>query len=573
LVERVGRLTTVSPDYHQERTLNVATSPLLTEQVVAPVHRVGLEPIHLALHQRLMATVEDVVESKVVLNLGNGQRLLATTRIPLAAGDRITLEVQRLDPRQITFRLAPAAPTPAETTPSPASEWVPDLLASLGIADDELNRAIALELIQQGLTVEPDLVSEVRSAWVSVAPVLTSDSAAGDEQIAGTQAPEAGQQSPAWGTGPAGTADGTAPTWMGSLPQIVQLVSHHLPVNVETIALAATWSDTVPPWGEHITALLSALVQALTVESEAHPHMTTMRPLLTQLLVRVAAWSVQGDRSTAAIAEQVQHVLQQLGTSVERQLLSEAFQLPPAATEETASSSSWVGNMPPSLAAMALKIVERSGIALTRETLLQPGITKFDQILLYQVGDIAKQLADSPELTRYQRDAWQRVNRQIEQVLHDLRGGHLFNLREPSDNAANQYYAFPLPLASPEGPRSGQVQVFWRDDTGSGKGVSRRVDPEDVRLLFRLDLHALGPLELDLVILQKRVRAHIRSDSEDVRLLARQHADELREALRRLDYSVEQCRTSVLTRSAQSGSGRGDPEHDPRPVFRIDTVA
>jgi len=552
--------------------LNVATSPLLTDQVVAPVHRVGQEPIHLALHQRLVAVVEDVVESKVVLNLGSGQRLLATTKVPLAAGDRITLEVQRLDPRQITFRLSTALPPPAEQTPSSASEWIPDLLASLGIADDELNRAIALELIQQGLTVEPGLVSEIRSAWESVAPMLSPDLAAGEVQATGAQAPAAGGQLPGPEMGHSGGAGGMAPTGMESLPQVVQLVSHRLPVNVETIALAAMWSEAIPPWGEHITALLSALVQALTVESEAHPHMATMRPLLTQLLVRVAAWSVQGDRSTAAIAEQVQHVLEQLGTSAERQLLNEAFQSPQAATGET-TPSSWVGNLPPSLAEVALKMVERSGIAVAREALLQPGITKFDQILLYQVGDIARQLADNPELTRYQRDAWQRVNRQIEQVLHDLRGGHLFNLREPSDQTANQYYAFPLPLASPEGPRSGQVQVFWRDGSGSGERGSPRVDPDDVRLLFRLDLHALGPIEIDLVILQKRVRAHIRSDSEEVRLLARQHADELRQALHRLDYSVEQCRTSLLTKSAQTENVRRDTEREARPMFRIDTVA
>ncbi len=229
--------------------------------------------------------------------------------------------------------------------------------------------------------------------------------------------------------------------------------------------------------------------------------------------------------------------------------------------------------MPPALAEKVLALVEHSGIAVDRELLIGTGASRYDQILLYQVAESARHLTTDPRLSQLQRDAWGRVSQRIDQVLQEFRGAQLFNLREPTAHAADQYYTFPLPIATPEGPQSGRVQVFWHDNGKSGPAIPPRVDPQDVRLLFRLDTPSLGPVEVDLVILQRRVRAHIRSDNEDVRHLARQHADELRQGLRRLDFAVEQCRTSVLTTgSPDTGVGSSPAAHPERPVFRIDTV-
>lgn len=570
--------------------MNVATAPLLNEQVVAPVRRIGMEPIRLALHQQLTATVTDVIETKVLLDLGGGQRLLATTKVPLSPGDKITLQVQNLDPQQIAFRLLPEAQTQPEQMPQPAANWVPELLSTLGIVDDEVNRAIALELLQRGLTIEPETVSEIRAAWENLVSMATQQGTVGDR---GTESSEpvvaSALRPPASDLGRAGGLSPVARApWSEVLSHVVQLVSYKLPVTPDTVALAMNWSEAMPQLGEHTTALLSSLVQALTVESEHSPHMAPLRPLLIQLLVRVAAWPLQSDTAVADVADQVGHVLGQLGTPVERQLLHEAIQTPPASgmpagspvpaespmpSETVAATTQWAGNMPPALAEKVLELVEHSGVVVNRELLIGTGASRYDQILLYQVAESARHLAADPRLSQLQRDAWHRVSQRIDRVLQEFRGTQLFNLREPTAHTADQYYTFPLPIATPEGPQSGRVQVFWHDNGKSGPALPPRVDPQDVRLLFRLDMPSLGPVEVDLVILQQRVRAHVRSDNEDVRRLARQHADELRQGLRRLDFAVEQCRTSVLTTdSPDAGAGSPPTARPERPVFRIDTV-
>ncbi|NOZ06831.1 MAG: flagellar hook-length control protein FliK [Chloroflexi bacterium] len=534
----------------------------------------------MALHQTLRATVLDVVDGRALLDLGSGQKLWASTNLNLPLGAQVMLRVQEITPQQVALQLVSPEGDSADAVTRPDAQWVGELLTTLSIADDGVNRAIALELIQQGLAVEPDLVSHVRAALESLAQSLPET---GDGE---NQAPpvEGGSPDGAVGGPDAGRLaageDVLSQPLREALPAVVRLTVLRLPITSQTVALASTWTDDVPPWDKQTSALLSALADTLAVEPEGNGQTSSARPLLTQVMARVAAWPLQGDQSLAGIAEQVRHVLEELGTSVEYHLLDSEASLP--AGEQTAPRPATPAQPPDATASLPATTTETTpplteGVPnlVNQVSAGRPAVVVRDQILLYQLRELATRVVDDAGTPPAQREAWQQLTERVDSVLQHVQGEHLFNVRQPAAHVSEPFYIFPLPLAAPDGLQAGQVRIYWQTGSGADNGPPR-VDPRDVRLLFRLNVSGLGPVEIDLVVWQNRVRAHFRSDSEPVRALSRQHAGDLRLGLGRLGFSVEQLHTSVLTTQVDRQDPPGNealPAARGNPAMRVDARA
>ncbi len=562
--------------------MNISTVFPLNQQLFVVPRQAGTAALRLALHQTLRATVLDIANGRALLDLGSGQKLWASTNLNLPLGAQVELRVQGITPQQVALQLVSPEGASADAVTRPDAQWVGELLTTLSIADDGVNRAIALELIQQGMTVEPDLVSRVRTALEGLARSLPdAGDAGGPAAVVEGSSPNVAVEGQQSAGNPAAGEAVLSPALHEMVPAVVRLAVLRLPITSQTVALASTWTEDVPPWDKQTAALLSALADTLAVEPEGNGQTPSARPLLTQVMARVAAWPLQGDQPLADIADQVRHVLEELGTSVEHHLLESESLLPageqasplPTTQAQPSESTTIATALPPQESAP--KLTDGAVNLATQSSAGKPAVVVRDQILLYQLRELATRVADDAETSPVQREAWQQLTERVESVLQHVQGEHLFNVRQPAAHVSEPFYIFPLPLAAPDGLQAGQVRIYWQAG-GDGDNKPTRVDPKDVRLLFRLNVSGLGPVEIDLVVWQNRVRAHFRSDSEPVRALSRQHAGDLRLGLGRLGFSVEQLQTSVLTErggeQVPPGNGaidvaRGDP------AMRIDARA
>ncbi len=560
--------------------MNISSVFSLHQQLLVVPRRTGTAAIRLALHQTVRATVLDISNGRALLDLGSGQKLLASTNLDLPLGAQVELRVQEITPQQVALQLVSPEGDSTDAVTRPDAQWIGELLTTLSIANDGVNRAIALELVQQGLTVEPDLVSRVRTALEGLTRSLPEASDAGDPSavVAGSH-PDVTVEGQQGAGNPAAGEAVLSPPLQEVLPAVVRLAALRLPITSQTVALASTWTEDVPPWDKQTSALLSALADTLAVEPQGNGQPAPARPLLMQVMARVAAWPLQEDQPPTGMAGQVRHLLEELGTSVERHLLNSETPVPsgeqPAslpATQGQPSASTEIATVPPPPQETAPQLADGVVNLATQSSAGKPAVVVRDQVLLYQLRELATRVADDPGTSPVRREVWQQLTQRVDSLLQHVQGEHLFNVRQPAAHVADPFYNFPLPLAAPDGLQAGQVRVYWQAGSGADD-KPQRVDPKDVRLLFRLNMSDLGPVEIDLVVWQNRVRAHFRSDSEPVRALSRQHAGDLRQGLGRLGFAVEQFHASVLTERADGQVSPGDEALEMAqgdPAMRVD---
>ncbi|MHB8620600.1 MAG: flagellar hook-length control protein FliK [Chloroflexota bacterium] len=134
--------------------------------------------IVLRVGQEMFATILDMVGQRALLDVGGGQRLAARlqTDQPLSPGQTVALQVADASPGQITLRLM----TPGALQAQPAPAAAAQILTSLGLPDDALNRQALMALVSQGEPVSIQSIQDVRA----VALGLRAASPAGMRAVA-----------------------------------------------------------------------------------------------------------------------------------------------------------------------------------------------------------------------------------------------------------------------------------------------------------------------------------------------------------------------------------------------------
>ncbi len=125
-----------------------------------------------AVGQELTATILELVDNLVLLDVGDGKQLAATLQADqqLMAGQTVQLLAVDVQPEQVTLRLVSDSP-PAEAAPSG--------VLAVSVPDTPENRAALLALVSEGLPVTSEAIQQLRQAVSSLGGGSAEDLRAG----------------------------------------------------------------------------------------------------------------------------------------------------------------------------------------------------------------------------------------------------------------------------------------------------------------------------------------------------------------------------------------------------------
>jgi hypothetical protein len=127
----------------------------------------------------------------------------------------------------------------------------------------------------------------------------------------------------------------------------------------------------------------------------------------------------------------------------------------------------------------------------------------------------------------------------------------LSNLANTTDPIGEQYYLFPIPLATSNGPHTAHLKIYRRPGQNS-------VDPENLRLALLLDLPELGEIAIDLAVFERHLSGKILSGQQQTHQLVAVELDELREGLKGLGYQVDSLTCDLLSAEEEPGFSAND---------------
>jgi hypothetical protein len=118
---------------------------------------------------------------------------------------------------------------------------------------------------------------------------------------------------------------------------------------------------------------------------------------------------------------------------------------------------------------------------------------------------------------------------------------HLYSLADALNPEAAQRaaYLFPIPIATPYGPRTAHLKVCRRPG-------SNRVDPENMRLSLLLDLPALGEMVINLNVFEQNLSGQILSGRQQTHRLVELDLSRLRKGLSGLGYRIDSLTCDLL---------------------------
>ncbi|HEX2922521.1 MAG TPA: flagellar hook-length control protein FliK, partial [Chloroflexota bacterium] len=289
----------------------------------------------------------------------------------------------------------------------------------------------------------------------------------------------------------------------------VFLQANDLPVTESTIHLARSFLERPLQLAQQLRQLQMAVTEA-AVALLATPQEDDLGPLLDraagQLSQRLLS-AQAGDRE--AIVDTVRRLFADQGVSLENQLARVLAGGDPSQLE--GDLRTLLGR----LADMAMK----AGAAASQHPDLQSALA--------QLSQSAPELADA------------------------LQAQQLANAATPASQL-DQWIVFQLPVSvgDRDGPRTAELRI--------SKRPGRRIDPDHVRLLLRLDLPRLQMVEIGLQIVGPRVGCSLSSRNEETLPLLREQFGALRQGLEQLGYSVARPSFSLLSKEP--------PATEPAPV-------
>lgn len=257
--------------------------PASTTQAVQPT-----APIQLMVGQTINATVQQVVDNTVLLNIA-GRTITAKTEVPLLPNQQVTLNISQAGPDQITMRLlTPGGSSTAgqlvatPPTPQPATHNLQMLLGSWGMEADTVNLTLANALFTYGQTVNPEDIQAARLAWQAL---------------------------------PAPVAD--------DLQALAFLRANQLPMGAESVALAKTWLAGLPPIAEQLTSLQQTMDSALAQLQQTgadNPALKALTNALQSTTAQIANWPITAQTPAPEIAARLAGLVVNLGTPPEAEL-------------------------------------------------------------------------------------------------------------------------------------------------------------------------------------------------------------------------------------------------------------
>ena len=161
-------------------------------------------------------------------------------------------------------------------------------------------------------------------------------------------------------------------------------------------------------------------------------------------------------------------------------------------------------------------------------------------------------------------------------MLSHVEYSQLANSAEIQQRATNDgYYLFHVPLGGKQGElqQTALLKVYHRGER------DKKLDIDNIRVVFRLDLQHLKMLEVDLLIRDRQINARISGISDDITQFISARSAELTSSLEDLGFQVNQLQYGLLgdfDEETDEDSRLLDPQYAPLipgSVMKIDVRA
>jgi len=470
--------------------------------------------------QEVTATILDMVGKRVLLDLGSGGRRLAASveaDQPLAAGQTVRLQVLESTADHVTLRLLPSGVAAA-----PVAERAGEVLASLGLAGDELNQNIVAALVEEGLPLAPELVQDVRQAALSLQATSSEDVRA-----------------------------------------MAFLTARGLPLTAALVAVARQGEEAQADAAQLRDAVrqqASALLAALGPEGGD----ARLRQLLEQVGGGSAGVTAEevglgsagvaaeeaGLASAGVTAEGLSSALAELTTSVEaalgRLVADEEGESDKGSTAAPASGeqAAHAGPSP--------EQVDNTELGPPR--LFQGSAGTREQVAVRELVLALDRTIEDGHISGAQAAAAAELRETARELTHAVQGQQLRNVV-----AAGRGEPLVLPLIVPAGQGRAEVRLFVEPDASGAP----KVDPENLRVSIELELSRLKRVSVDVQLWRGRMACQMRADEPLAQAVLDQAAPELRASLAKLGLSVEPIRCVL---------GAGELEQTARPKSTLASV-
>jgi len=520
--------------------------------------------------QTYVATILERNGNQAVVSIG-GHRIAAQLIGNFPAAGRIRVHVREATPEQVVLQRAPERPV-VLPTPSLLTSASEEILSRIGLPPRPEYMTCLSYILATGQPVTPQSVLDLYEAWLTLAP---------------------GQES--------------------TLPALAQLQAQGLPMVAETLAASQVWASK----GMRITASdLIALGKAFNVLAESlasEPVAKRLRPLpdalrslartllsiplrygpdptlaqristivrtlttpLEALLARLPAqlsaatpWqepSIGADGAfpagaadyaapqfpgTGHRAAENDSFLQETGRGQQ----SNSALIRPAETQENPSGEQWLtsGDDRPGLET----VVRNPGT-------LGPSIFALErhiQVQLRRVASALDQLAlNMDQLSVDSRHATMEARASLQTVLDSLDATQVANVRSASEELMAPYYMLNIPISWSGNQDHAELKVYY---PGSG---SRRVDPKNTRVAFRIHVEPIGCVEVDMSILNNILSCQVRTEDPFVNQLALEQTPRLQSSLEKHGYLVRSIRCTTQIRIDEKTSNDAATHAAPQP--------
>ncbi|HRV92062.1 MAG TPA: hypothetical protein P5526_07860 [Anaerolineae bacterium] len=484
--------------------MNIHSSPQINRQLTASVATISNHgSLELTKGSLIEATVQRVADSLAWLNV-EGKIFVARLEIPLQAKQQITLEVADVTSSQIKLRLAEDTTGLQSQTTSPiVTHNLETQLMSWGLEADDINLSITKTLLTHNQTINPTDIETVRALWRGLSSSISLSATEGAETIA-------------------------------------HLFARQLPINKEAVSLAHAYLNRVPNISPQFTELRSTLSQAYNqIKQLSHPSLSQLSHLLETTLNQAASWMISADAPPAENAARLANLVATMGTAPESELANHLLQI-----KNPSSSGGSEGGTSPTVIIESSAMVDSPSLTIltSGRTPAAPPVTN----PLYQLATAITKTLDavndgSLDIDQAETQTLHRLVRQLDSVSNTLGAMQLSNLGHTPNLAAEPYYLFPIPLATPDGSHTAHLKIYRQPGHNT-------IDPDNLRLALLLDLPELGQMAINLSIHQSEryLNGQILSGREQTHHLASTELNQLHDQLAALGYRVGTLTTGLL---------------------------
>ncbi len=180
------------------------------------------------------------------------------------------------------------------------------------------------------------------------------------------------------------------------------------------------------------------------------------------------------------------------------------------------------------------------------------------RVLLGRLVEMAQSIAVQTQ----EEGELQRLAALLRETVSDLSDGlQAQQLKNAIQQGPEQWFSLQLPFSEKPGdyPRAAELRI--------SRKPGREIDPEQVRVVLRLEMERLKTVEVTLQIVGKQLTCSLASDSERAVPLLQGETNSLQSALEGLGYSVAPPSVGLL---AQGGEAPSPSREVPDQLLRVD---